>query len=247
MEQAARAVAEKAETFQRDLLAIVGHDLRNCLSVILTASEMNRIHSHEDKVRQRAERVVSSARRMREIINGIVDYTYAQRDGLPVSMKEGADFHAACEQVLQEFRLLHPERQLVYDANGSPLGTWDASRLEQVLQNLVGNALKYGRPDSPVSVRWYREGDHPQGDLVLTVHNEGAPIPDDLLPHVFEPYRSGQGSPDTTSSMGLGLFIVREIVRAHGGEVSVESDAARGTTFTVRLPAGPLVVQSPHS
>jgi PAS domain S-box-containing protein len=239
VEQAARAVAEKAETYQRDLLAIVSHDLRNCLSVVLTAAEMVRSYPDQpEKVRRRSAQIVNSAKRMRQIVHTIIDYTYAQRDGLPVSLREGADFHAACERVLQEFRVLHPERRIDYEAEGSPLGEWDEARLEQVVQNLVGNALTYGDRDSAVSVRWCRDGDHPQGDLVLTVHNRGVPIPADLLPHIFEPFRSGEhDGASEKGSMGLGLFIVREIVAAHGGEASATSDAQHGTTFTVRLPA----------
>lgn len=236
-EQAARAEAEKSEQYQRDLLAVLGHDLRNCLSVIVTAAEMNRLQTAEEKVRRRASQVVSTAKRMRHIIHSIIDYTYAQRAGIPVVPREGADFHAVCERVLQEFHLLYPARQFEYDGEGSPVGEWDEGRLEQVVQNLVGNALRHGSPDAPVAVRWCREGDEVEGELVLTVHNEGRPIPPELLPHVFEPFRSGSHGPSDQRSMGLGLFIVREIVRAHGGEVSVRSEAGDGTTFTVRLPS----------
>lgn len=239
MEQAARAVAEKAETYQRNLLAIVAHDLRNCLSVVLTAGEMIRAHIDDtDKVRRRASQVVASAGRMRQIIHGIIDYTYAQRsEGLPVSVRDGADFHAVCQRVLQEFRVLHPTRAIVYEAEGSSHGEWDEGRLEQVVQNLLGNALKFSPSDSPVSLRWSRLGDDSLGDLVMTVHNEGTPIPPDFLAHVFEPFQSGWQDRSGAGSMGLGLFIVREIVRAHGGEVRAHSDAETGTTFSVRLPA----------
>ncbi len=237
-EKAARAVAEKTEDYQRDLLAVLGHDLRNCLSVIVTAAEMNRLQAAEEKVRRRAAQVVSTAKRMRQIIHSIIDYTHAQRDGIPIVPREGADFHGVCERVLQEFRLLHPARRISYDGEGNPVGTWDEGRLEQVVQNLVGNALRYGAADAPVLVRWSRDGDPVGGDLVLTVHNEGRPIPSDLLPHVFEPFRSGQPRPGLDErSMGLGLFIVRQIVWAHGGDVAVRSDGEHGTTFTVRLPA----------
>jgi PAS domain S-box-containing protein len=235
-EQAARAIAEKTERYQRDLLAILGHDLRNCLSVIVTSAEMNRMQAEDPKVRRRSAQVVGSAKRMRQIIHSIIDYTYAQREGIPVVAREGADFHGVCERVLQEFHLLYPQRDIDYEAEGSPLGTWDEGRLEQVVQNLVGNALKHGSPDSPVSVRWFRDGDETDGDLVLTVHNEGKPIAPELLPHIFEPFRSGERAGGRDSGMGLGLFIVREITRAHGGEASASSSAAQGTTITVRLP-----------
>ena len=89
-----------------------------------------------------------------------------------------------------------------------------------------------------MTLRWSRADDYSQtSELLLIVHNHGSPIPEDLLPHVFEPFRSGpQEASNAGDSMGLGLFIVREIVRAHGGTVEAESDAEHGTTFTVRLP-----------
>jgi signal transduction histidine kinase len=107
-----------------------------------------------------------------------------------------------------------------------------------VVQNLVVNAIKYGAPDAPVSVAWCRSSDEPDADLHLTVHNRGAPIPPELLPQIFEPFRSSERHDrQGAASMGLGLFIVREVVQAHGGRISVDSDGERGTTFHVTLPA----------
>jgi PAS domain S-box-containing protein len=238
-EQAARAVSEKAERYQRHLIAVLGHDLRNCLSVIVAAAEMNRLQAPDEKVRRRATHVVNSAKRMRHIIHSVIDYTYAERDGMvPIVARDGADMHSVCERVLQEFRFLNPDREIAYEAEGNPLGKWDEGRLEEVLQNLISNALKYGAARSPVRVSWRRSSEDAAADLVLTVHNEGPPIAPELLPVVFEPFRSTeQHDRSGTGSMGLGLFIVREIVRAHHGEVSVDSDAEHGTTFTVKLPA----------
>jgi signal transduction histidine kinase len=192
-----------------------------------------------ERVQRRATQVVNSAARMRRIIHGIIDYTHAQRaEGIAISVRDGADFHGVCQRVVQEFRVLHPGRPILYDAEGSSCGEWDEGRLEQVVQNLLGNALKYSPADTPVSLRWSRLPDDAEGDLVVAVHNEGPPIPPDLLPHVFEPFRSGAHERAAEAgSMGLGLFIVREIVRAHGGEVRAESAEQLGTTFTVRLPA----------
>jgi sigma-B regulation protein RsbU (phosphoserine phosphatase) len=180
---------------------------------------------------------VSSSKRMRHIIHSIIDYTHAQREGIPIVVRDSADFHGVCERVLQEYRVVYPDREIVYEADGDPLGTWDEGRLEQVVQNLLGNALKYGAPEAPVSLRWFREGDDADSELVVTVHNGGKPIPPDLLPHIFEPFRLGdQARGSDARSMGLGLFIVREIVRAHGGEVLAASHEESGTTMTVRLP-----------
>ncbi len=236
-EQAARAAADKMQVYQRDLIAILGHDLRNCVSVVMTAGEVSRMRAGEEEARRRATQIVNTAKRMRAILHGVIDYTYAQREGVPIAVSPDADVHRACERVLAEFRVLHPGRQIDYQAEGRPVGEWDEARLEQVIQNLLGNALKHGAPDGPVALRWHREGDSGEGDLVLSVHNQGPPIAPDLLPHVFEPFRSGAGhGGNPGGSMGLGLFIVREIVRAHGGGIVAESTAGEGTTFTVRLP-----------
>jgi sigma-B regulation protein RsbU (phosphoserine phosphatase) len=110
----------------------------------------------------------------------------------------------------------------------------DEERFEQVLVNLLANAMRYGSPERPVTLRADRR-DH---TLVVAVHNEGPPIAPAVLPHLFEPFRRGSASAPATST-GLGLFIVSEIVRAHGGRVSVRSTAREGTTFTLWLPQPP--------
>jgi PAS domain S-box-containing protein len=241
-EQAARRAAEKAETFERHMVAIVGHDLRNSLSVVLTAAEMIRLHGDADRdaLRRHIGRILRGGRRMHEIVRTLVDYAHAQRpDGIPIEPRDDADIHRACERVIQEAAALWPARVVSYEGEGTAIGCWDEPRLEQVVQNLLGNALKYGSPDSPVTVRWWRTGDEARGggDLVLTVHNHGAPISEELLPHVFDAYCRGDVTPSAAKeSLGLGLFIVREIVRAHGGAVDVVSSGDAGTTFTVTLP-----------
>ena len=114
-----------------------------------------------------------------------------------------------------------------------PPGLWDSDRIAQVVTNLVSNALKYSPASSPVRIRVGRDAD----EALLSVHNRGDPIAADLLPQLFEPlHRGGRGVDKTTRSIGLGLYIVDQIVRAHGGSVRAESTADSGTTFSVRLP-----------
>ncbi|MFY0521974.1 sensor histidine kinase [Archangium gephyra] len=126
----------------------------------------------------------------------------------------------------------HPGRVVLSHEPGTYSGEWDPDRLAQVISNLVGNALHHGASHTPVEVALHQE----DSTLVLTVHNQGAPIPEALLPHVFDPFRgSGGGS---RQGLGLGLYIVQQILQAHGGSISVDSRADSGTTFTVRLPRG---------
>jgi signal transduction histidine kinase len=131
--------------------------------------------------------------------------------------------------------MAHPERHIALDTHGEGQGQWDADRLAQVVTNLVGNALQHSPPDTPIRVSTRSEA-----SLVhLEVHNQGPPISPELLPTLFEPYRRGPESGEGRGSLGLGLFITRQIVLGHGGGVGVRSTLAEGTTFTVRLPRRP--------
>jgi hypothetical protein len=132
------------------------------------------------------------------------------------------------QRVADEFGVTHPHRALIVEGGGSSEGYWDEARLEQVLANLIGNALRHGDPRQPVRVRWRGAPD----TLLLEVHNGGA-IPASLREHLFDPFRRGTPSRD---SLGLGLYIVRQIVLSHSGSIDVASSDADGTTFRVRLP-----------
>src|ERR1700694_6339166 len=113
----------------------------------------------KEKLARRASQVVTSARRMQEIIRTLIDYTHAQRPGgIPVVPQDGVSFHEVCVQIIEEAKVLHPSRQIFYEGEGDPTGHWEEGRLGQVVQNLLGNALKYGSPLSPGSVRCWREG-----------------------------------------------------------------------------------------
>jgi signal transduction histidine kinase len=114
-------------------------------------------------------------------------------------------------------------------------GEWDPDRLGQALANLLGNALQYGQED--LAVRVVCRSDGSAG--ILEVTNDGPPIPDDLVPYLFEPFRRGNDErSQRRKGLGLGLFIAQQIVHAHGGRIEVRSEAPAGTTFTVRIPAG---------
>jgi signal transduction histidine kinase len=139
--------------------------------------------------------------------------------------------------VLEETRQANPGREIEFERAGDLQGEWDLDRLAQLLNNLLTNALIHGQQDAPVRLRVQGEPD----SVVLAVHNRGAPIPPGVIPHLFEPMRRGEGTgrANKTKSIGLGLFIVQQIVLAHGGTVGVDSTLEQGTTFTVRLPRHP--------
>jgi signal transduction histidine kinase len=152
---------------------------------------------------------------------------------MPLS-KAPADVGAVCREVVGELRAAHPMQLLRFEPQGDLAGEWDAARLRQLVSNLLGNAVQHG-DGSPVELTVGAEG--PQ--VVLAVHNEGTPIPPDAMPTIFNPLARGF-SPELRKhrpgSIGLGLYIAREVVIAHGGSIDVRSSAEDGTVFTVRLP-----------
>jgi signal transduction histidine kinase len=145
------------------------------------------------------------------------------------------DIFDVVRRTLDELRASHPGRVLLLEVKGDGRGEWDTDRLEQALGNLVANALKYSPADGPVQV----SVDADAQAAVVRVHNGGAPIPAEELPHVFSAWRRGKrarSEAGTAGGLGLGLYITSQIVRGHGGDVQVSSSAEGGTTFTVRLP-----------
>jgi signal transduction histidine kinase len=143
---------------------------------------------------------------------------------LPVDLAE------ICRQVADEFRAAHPDREIRVEVEGDVTGRWDPDRLAQALANLCKNALDYGAPREPVDVRAAGR----EGSVEVTVANTGAPIPADVLPTLFDPYRRAS-SREHRTGLGLGLFIVREIARAHGGTVEPRSLNGR-VEFSLHLP-----------
>jgi two-component system sensor histidine kinase/response regulator len=229
-ERAARERAQQAERMKDLFLGAVGHDLRSPLGAILLGAQMT-LRSAECTSPEHAtfaKKIERAANRMQGIIEDILDMTRGQfAGGIALSPRptNGAE---VCRNVVEECRLTHASRSVQVDFTGDLNGHWDPDRLGRVVANLVGNAMEYGG-DGPVSVRLGDEGD----GIRLDVHNDGAPIDPAKLPILFEPFRRGREAGD---GLGLGLYIVREIVHAHGGAVAVTSTVEQGTTFTVTLP-----------
>jgi signal transduction histidine kinase len=232
LERAARHEGElETRTFQHRLIGIAGHELRNPLTVVLSAAEQLSRSVTGDRDKRAAARLLRNARRMDRVVRDLMDYAQAQAEGgLHIAPRE-VDFHELCVRVLASLSSVHPDRAVTYQRGEDGRGRWDPDRLEELLENLVVNALKYGAPDHPVYVGWYGDAE----ELVLKVHNHGPPIRAALLPHVFDPFQRGEDH-SVRNSLGLGLFIVKQIVAAHGGRVEARSDRETGTTFLVRLP-----------
>jgi signal transduction histidine kinase len=209
-------------------IAVLAHDLRNPLaSITMTLQQLER-SATDDKTRARVERIRRVAARMDNMIRDLLDYARAGTDRIPIA--PGAmDLGDLCHELVEEFELADPERSIELTTRGELAGLWDRARLHQAISNLVGNATRYGEGKAKVEVR------RAEDRVEVRVHNDGPPIAAEMLPVIFEPFERGE---ESRTGLGLGLYIVREIARAHGGSVSVDSAPGQGTTFTLRLPLG---------
>jgi signal transduction histidine kinase len=228
-----RARDQRAQEFQQRLIGIVGHDLRNPLSAIATSATLLGRGETSPERTKRISQILNSAARMDSIIANLLDYTRV-RTGTGLQMvRKRIDAHELCRQTVRELQVSHPDRVIVVQADGDGMGDWDPDRLGQIVSNLVSNAVKYGAPPEPIIVVSWGE----KKIWTLQVSNRGNPIPADLLPKLFEPFERGPQTDQTVKqSMGLGLYIVSEVVRAHGGTLSVSSTPGHKTVFTARLP-----------
>jgi signal transduction histidine kinase len=220
--------------FEQQLIGIVSHDLRTPVSAILLGV-VALLRGEELSVRQTksALRIQSSAERANRMIRDLLDFTQARLAGGIRIERRATDLHELTRGVLEEIEATHGGRELRWSRAGDGRGEWDPDRLGQVVQNLVTNALKYSPAGTPVRIETSAE----EGGVVLSVHNEGAPIPPERLGSIFQPLQRASGEVDKAGrGIGLGLYIVKQVVEAHGGDVRVESTLEAGTTFTVRLP-----------
>jgi signal transduction histidine kinase len=226
----ASAQVARAESTLREkdrYIGVLGHDLRNPLSAIVVGLNLlTKSQNLPDAERKQVGRMLHSAERMTVMIRDLLEYTRASVGEFPHS-PVAMDLRTVCNAAVDELRLVHPDRTIECDVIGNVEGTWDPDRLQQVVSNLVGNALQHS--DGVVSVR-VEAADH---DVVLSVHNDGEPIPADVLPALFEPFRRGGRN---GNGLGLGLYIVREVIRRHGGTIDVRSSSGAGTTFVSRWP-----------
>jgi PAS domain S-box-containing protein len=226
----------EAEEFQRHVLGVVGHDLRSPLSAVVTATKLLLAKKDlEDREQRLLGRALAGAERMDRIIRVLLDYARVRGgQGLPLHRRP-TDLGAICHAVCDELGSLHPAREVVRHDEGDGTGEWDPDRIGQVIANLLGNALDYSPAATPVEVSWRGE----EASVTVEVANHGQPIPADVLSRLFEPFRRGERErPGGRDGLGLGLFIARAIVHAHGGRIECRSSEGEGTMFRVVLPRG---------
>lgn len=231
--QEQQALMAQQAQFGEMLLGIVSHDLRNPINVIVLNAELLERSGLPPPLARSVARIREACRTSLALIRDLLDFTQARLgSGIRIRPAPG-DLVGIVNTAVQELAALNPGRRVTVQASGDGAGLWDADRVAQVVSNLVGNALVYGRADTEVTVNVTVDA----GRAVLSVHNFGEPIPAELHASIFEPLRQGERDQGGGArNIGLGLYIVSKIAQAHGGRVDVTSSVAEGTTFRVELP-----------
>ena len=235
-QQLAQELKERTETLRLNEMfsALLAHDLRNPLSAILASAQLLKRRSAEAAAQEAAARILSSGGHMGRLIEDMLDLARARLAGGIVIKREHADIKVLVERVVREHQAAAPERIIDMGCVGDCRGRMDAERIAQVASNLIGNALKHGDMGSPVTVRV--EGTSPR-EVILTVANSGT-IPPEIVEHLFDPFRGGHRPPGRSEGLGLGLYIVHQIVKAHGGRVDVDTGRDNRTALRVSIPRG---------
>jgi PAS domain S-box-containing protein len=220
-----------ARDFEKWILTIVSHDIRDPLGTILFAARRVRDTSDENTpTRKHAEIVERGVHRIQHIVGDLLDLAREREgEGIPIDRKP-TDLRAVCRQIIDELESIARDRQITFECDIDGSGAWDEHRILQAISNLTANAVRHGTPGSPVQLRL--TGDDKR--VAVEVRNRGT-IPTELLPRIFEPFRSGRHYASRGEGLGLGLFIAKAIARAHGGGLEVKS-ANDETMFRLVLP-----------
>jgi signal transduction histidine kinase len=238
-----QALAESLQHFTREMdrsralfLGVLGHDLRNPLNSIALSAALLAARPKDDPG-SIARSITDGCRRAERLLDDLLDYTRSSLGGAMTVAAGEMDLRVAVRAELDALQIVHPERTLRLRAAGSTLGCWDELRLRQAVGNLVGNALQHSAADSPVDVAIDGTQAH---EVVLSVVNEGKPIPPELAERLFEPLAQGlapaAGPCGSQGHLGLGLYIARQIVQAHKATIALSSPPDGRIVFTVTLP-----------
>lgn len=236
--EAAVAYSDRLNETREMFLAILGHDLRSPLAACFTAGAyLARPGAFGDQVEQIGVRIKRSAASMNGMVNDLLGLARTQLgEGIEIQ-RQPCDLLEMYRWAIEDANASHPHTEFRLEAQGELMGRFDQPRLQQLLTNLANNAAQYGTPGKPVLVRIAGEAER----VLIGVRNEGPTIPEEALPTLFTslvqlPKHDGDLRP--RSSLGLGLFIAKQIAVAHGGDIEVQSDAASGTVFTAIVPRG---------
>lgn len=227
-----QAQAKDRATFAEQMVGIVSHDLRNPLATIDMGATLLARGDIPHPQRRILERMKRATDRADRLISDLLDFTQARIGaGLRIAL-DHIDLHSTVAEAIEELSLAHPNRKLIHVRHGNGLCLADADRLSQLVGNLVSNAVGYSDPYSAVTI----ESSIGQTVCSLSVANLGAPIARNVIETLFEPMVRGDAATNAGRSIGLGLYIVSEIAKAHGGTMEVSSGGQSGTVFRAVFP-----------
>jgi signal transduction histidine kinase len=224
---------------QNLFLAILGHDVRTPLGAVsMGAQVLLQDQSLPSKALKVALRIFNSSKRMDAIVRDLLDFSTSHLgDGIPVDPNT-VDLAEICNGVVEEAKTFHPDRKIDMTIDGDLKGAWDGARMAQVFSNLISNAIQHGRPESVIKVSMRGFPD----EVLYEVRNEGEPIAPAKLRTLFDPVKrfairpASERVASRTQNLGLGLYVVKQIVAAHQGAVSVTSSEDDGVVFSACLP-----------
>jgi signal transduction histidine kinase len=228
-------IREKANAAARErFIAVLAHDLRNPLGSISSCAELLRARKDDpQQVINLASRVTASVKRITGLVDDLFDFARGRMgEGVEVRFEPIQDLSAVISNAIDELRTAHPTREICasIDISGTVVG--DRTRLQQLVSNLVGNALVHGSCEAPVRIEALTRDEA----LTVVVHNDGEPIPEESLPGIFDAFSRHEDESKRRRGLGLGLYIARQVVQAHRGTLEVESTRDGGTIFTARIP-----------
>ena len=222
---------EREIQYRDRFLGILGHDLRNPINSISVGASLLAEQGLNEAQQRTVARIQRSTLRLDRMVTDILDFARG-RMGSPMPLTlSPANLAALVREVVDEVRSTHSGLEIQYDTNGDLSGQWDSERVKQMASNLLMNAVQHGTGNKVIVTT---NGD--QESVLLEVHNEGPPIAKEMIGTIFDPLVRAENPDRNMIGLGLGLFIVKEIVSAHSGTISVNSTQDAGTTFSVRLP-----------
>ncbi|WP_043196480.1 ATP-binding protein [Pseudomonas putida] len=215
--------------FAEQMVAIASHDLKNPLTAIKMAADLLARGERTPRDIELLGHISQSSERAQRMIADLLDFALA-RVGRGIGItRRMVDLHLVIERSVKELRVAFPQAKVIHKQEGAGMAEVDADRMHQIIGNLVANSVAYGDPGQPITVTSTLQGEM----AMLWVHNEGTAIPESSLGNLFEPMTRVSELDTDLRSVGLGLFIVREIAKAHGGDVAVSSTNESGTAFCV--------------
>lgn len=236
-----RSLAELSATFSPSqsqpnalFLGVLNHELRTLVaSILMSAQVLTHRSAPGSPEGKAAQRILRSCEQLRQTLDALSDFTRVRLGTQLEIERTEEDIGVLCRQALDEYARHDSERKVRLASDGDLHGRWDAARIREAVRGLIANAARFASRGSPVTIAATARG---PDEVVVTVHGDGTPIDVETLRTIFDPVARVESDNATYAGLGLGLFIVRKVVDAHGGRVQVDAAPEGGTTFTLVLP-----------